>query len=256
MDEKEKLSNNAKSTPNKKLYIILLVIALSIIAISIFISKEWTLFTIVSGIGCGGVASVIVAWLIDEANYNRDKQRSTRNKEIIFQRLEDVFDHDLQIIISDAIKRSSGENEDSEITWIEWIKFACQTAKSSEDKEIKECFCCLYLLSLIDSIERQVKVFYDQTALLLELNIIDEKAVSALSSIIGTCDSLKRFNELTKEDYDSKIVFSLSSFENIYQQMESTDCFCSINHRKIRAYLYNYVKVMERLERENRLIKN
>ena len=238
MDEKEKLSNNAKSTPNKKLYIILLVIALSIIAISIFISKEWTLFTIVSGIGCGGVASIIVAWLIDEANYNRDKQRSTRNKEIIFQRLEDVFDHDLQI------------------TWIEWIKFACQTAKSSEDKEIKECFCCLYLLSLIDSIERQVKVFYDQTALLLELNIIDKKAVSALSSIIGTCDSLKRFNELTKEDYDSKIVFSLSSFENIYQQMESTDCFCSINHRKIRAYLYNYVKVMERLERENRLIKN
>ncbi len=55
-------------TPNRALYAVLLIISLLIIVCSAFLPQQCILFTIVSGIGCGGFSSTLIAWLIDEAN--------------------------------------------------------------------------------------------------------------------------------------------------------------------------------------------
>ena len=60
--------NTSPFTPNRRLYVILLICSLLIICSCVFIPQQCCLFTILSGIGCGGLASAVIAWLIDEAN--------------------------------------------------------------------------------------------------------------------------------------------------------------------------------------------
>ena len=64
--------------PNKKLYIVLLLIfALIALASIAFVSIASKWFSIIAGVGSGGITSVVVAWLIDSATCkaNSEKQK-------------------------------------------------------------------------------------------------------------------------------------------------------------------------------------
>jgi len=65
---------------NHRLYIGLLILSCCIVAISFAFPKDSRWFTVVSGLGCGAFASVLVAWLIE---YSNCKHRNKRNSEIV-----------------------------------------------------------------------------------------------------------------------------------------------------------------------------
>lgn len=61
--------------PNTSLYLKLLITSLIITITPLFLNLENNVFSIFIGIGCGGVASVIVAWLIDVATCKDKSER-------------------------------------------------------------------------------------------------------------------------------------------------------------------------------------
>ena len=63
--------------PNWRLYIILSILFSVLTIVSFFFeNNRW--FTILTGIGCGGIASVIVAFLVDLANCRERKQKQAK----------------------------------------------------------------------------------------------------------------------------------------------------------------------------------
>ena len=68
---------------NKKVYIITIVISILIMIPSVFCSNSIT--TLLSGIGCSGIAAAIMAIFLDWTNDKREKQKTKSAKNIYFK---------------------------------------------------------------------------------------------------------------------------------------------------------------------------
>ena len=62
-------------SPNVKLYSRIFCWSALITVCAVFFPASSRWFTVIAGIGCGGIASTIVAWLIESANYYEKEER-------------------------------------------------------------------------------------------------------------------------------------------------------------------------------------
>lgn len=95
---------------NKTLYIPLLLIAIVMTLSFLLIDYSSKCFTITSGIGCGGIASVIVAWLIDVANCRQQNKQNDDFLEHVFDNFDMYVKNELQTIISYCAKYDNDIN--------------------------------------------------------------------------------------------------------------------------------------------------
>ena len=157
------------------------------------------MFTIATGLSCGCVASVLVAWLIDEANCKRDAQEADNNYRIIFKRLYFVFDADLQIVIHEAARFI---RDDTPRKWDDWI--ACAYHQIETDPSVIPDY-NRYLMQFFDEIAEQVIMILGQEAVLLQTGIICEKDIQALRGIFSFCElSRSVFRSKSTEEFVSK----------------------------------------------------
>ncbi len=97
--------------PFTRLYLCLFLLSIAFIAISFFIQEANRWFTIVAGFGCSGIASVIVAWLIERANcYNKEKT-NTGMLDNFFER----FDLEVKLALSILLEGYAKRKEDIDI---------------------------------------------------------------------------------------------------------------------------------------------
>ena len=172
--------------PNREFYFWLFICAGVLMFLCLDIPKEKDrLFTITTGLSCGGVASVLVAWLIDEANCQRDTQKATANNEAMFHSLFLTFDSSLQILAFEVAKVL---HDDSPRKWHEWADLAYKHEKRTPDMT---CNVVRGLQVFFDEIAEQVVSVIGQEAVLLESGIICEEDVRALSMIMSICDSTR-----------------------------------------------------------------
>ena len=190
--------------PNRVLYIVLLLSSLLIIVCSAFIPQQCIIFTIVSGIGCGGFSSTIIAWLIDEANAKMAFQKARNNRQILFKKLSDCFDHGLQILIFNVetyVKDTKARK------WYEWIDVAHEVIKTSPS------FAKDYLVSLRVFIGNVSESMYDiqsQSALMLEYGIIDKTDIEALKVIITICELVEKNYQSEKDE--NKLIENITMY--------------------------------------------
>lgn len=97
--------------PDKRLYLLLLAGSVIFIGASFLILTNNKWFTIIAGIGCSGIASVIVAWLIDHANC---VQKEKANEELL-NYMFTVFDAEVQNALRLLLETYSGRNEEIDI---------------------------------------------------------------------------------------------------------------------------------------------
>lgn len=71
--------NETMKKPNWRLYVLLSAVFLIVTLIALLVDNTDNWFTVLTGIGCGGIASVIVAWLVDLANC---KEQNIKQKKI------------------------------------------------------------------------------------------------------------------------------------------------------------------------------
>lgn len=190
MNEKKQVVNQFK--PNRKLYIWMLSISMMITLCSMFIPQDERCFVIITGVGCGAIASFFVAWLIDEANCKRDSERVIYNQELLLQRLFSVFDNGLQILI---IKTKDMVQDSVSQKWYEWVDAADQVTNSNP--EFTDTFIrCMRVF--FDDIAEPAYYLESQAAFMLEHGLLVGEDIDSLSSILVLCDLVNL--ELNKSD--------------------------------------------------------
>lgn len=127
-----------KYKPNTKLYFILLgsSFAIAFLSLLIPINSKW--FTIVAGISCGGIASVIVAWILDTASCKEKNERSNNTFSMLNSSLLCVA-YSFASIYQRATKMKA-PNTTEKHTWIEWeralISYLKKTPEESMPKDL------------------------------------------------------------------------------------------------------------------------
>lgn len=171
---------------DRKLYCTLLCVSIFITIVCFAIPQSSRLFAIGTGIGCGGVASTIVAWLIDEANSRRTLKRIKDNRDILFHRLFLSFDNGLQLLI---IAFWGDAQDDIERNWFEWTEAAYEI--QNNDPELCKDY-MLFIGMLFDEVSEQAFGIESQTAGMLEYGLIEREDVEALSLIRSSCEYARR----------------------------------------------------------------
>ena len=228
--KKPEKSESREFAPNTKLYSGLLIGAFFLTFISLLFDDKKTLFTVWTSISCGGIASIVVAWLIDDANCRQATMKATKNREILLANLYRDFENGLQLLIFECTKMNRCADSKK---WFEWIECAYEQA---DDDPKKISFFNRSLAVFLDDIAEQVFAIKGQEAILLGSGIICEEDIDALSSILKICDVSKMgFSEVSAKE----------CFQNyqtycglIRRFIDYAPSLCKINSTMIEPMLY------------------
>ena len=182
--------------PNNKLYLGLLLAAIALTCASLLFQERQAVFTIWTSITCGGIASIIVAWLIEVANCRHLTKKAVEHREALLSNLFHVFDNNLQLLVFESAEIDHCTDSKK---WYEWIENVDKQAMN--DPALIPTFIRI-LMVFFDDLAEQVYAVKNQEAVLLESKIIIQEDIQALSTILNTCDTAKALFR-SKENDDS-----------------------------------------------------
>ena len=178
----EKRNHSKHNGLDRKLYFCLLCVSVFITIACFVIPQNSRLFAIGTGIGCGGVASTIVAWLIDEANSRRALKRIKENRDVLINKFFMSFDNGLQLLI---IAFGGYVQNGIERNWFDWTETAYEIQKNNPElcKDYRS-----FIGMLFDEVLEQVLEIESQTAGMLEYGLIEKEDIETLSLIQSSCE--------------------------------------------------------------------
>ena len=115
--------NERHYKPDKKLYILLLTGSAIFIAASFLIAENNRWFTIIIGLGCSGIASVIVAWLLDQADCVHKETSNNYILDNLFGHFDSTVQYELNCLLEICAKQNSEIDVDKEYTIQELYNF-------------------------------------------------------------------------------------------------------------------------------------
>lgn len=181
--------------PNNRLYFGLLVGAIVLTSISLLFQRCQAVFTIWTSITCGGIASIIVAWRIEVANFQLQNQKAVEHREALLSNLFHVFDHGLQLL---AFESAENDQCTDSKKWYEWVENVENQAMN--DPALIPTFIRI-LMVFFDDLAERVFAVKNEEAVLLESEIICPKDIQALSTILNICDTARAtFRSKDNED--------------------------------------------------------
>lgn len=250
--KRKKTQETVKSksvSPNNKLYIALLLVAIALTIPSISISSCNTAFTIWSSITCGGIASIVVAWLIDIANCKITNKKALENRETLFANLYRTFDTGIQLLVLECAEIDCCRDSKK---WFEWIELAKKQA--TNDATLIPSY-IRPLMVFFDDIAEQVFAIKSQEATLLETGIICQEDIQSLSTILGVCDISRTTLQSKDSDYDrfQKLITYCRLLQNLIDYAPSLR---RINKMKIDPKLYNMCLEAEETKQASEINQN
>lgn len=195
--------------PNNKLYLWLLFGAAALTGLSLLVQQCDTAFTIWTSITCGGIVSIVVAWLIDAANCKQLNKKAVEHRKTLLSNLYHVFDNGLQLLILESAEKDHYTDSKK---WYEWIETVDKQAMN-DPALIPTCI--QYLMVFFDDLAEQVFAAKSQEAMLLESGIICQEDIPALSTIQSICD-------LARSTYRSK--------DSDYKCFQQFSTYCGLIH--------------------------
>ena len=196
-------------TPNSKLYSGLLLGAIVLTCISLLFQSYQAVFTIWTSITCGGIASIVVAWLIDAANCRQLTKKTFEDREALLSNFFHVFDYDLQVLVFESAEIDHCTDSKK---WYEWIENV--ENQTMNDPALIPTFIRI-LMVFFDELSEQAFAVKSQEAMLLESGIICQEDIQALSTILSMCD-------LARATYRSK--------DNDYKCFQQFSTYCGLIH--------------------------
>ena len=230
--------NNKRFAPNRKLYFILICLSIIITVMFALVPQESCLFTIGIGIGCGGIASTVVAWLIDEANSKRELDRVRSNREALLNKIFLSFSNGLQNII---VIIEEDHEEKTTKKWFEWVDEAYFMARRNPTvyKTINTLMEELYT-----NLGEQMKTLEAQFIIILEHGLFSEDDIRAIDTIISICSCpVKDIFPLLNEQQLSEKILLYS--EVIKTLITSSSNLVGLNEKEVEPTIYNILKKSE-----------
>lgn len=192
--------------PNIVLYLLLLVAAIIVILLSLAIPTECPWFTIVTGIGCGMLASVIVAWLIDIVNCKKQADDVKRKQDLIFNEYKSSIER-LRLRIAHTAKLRA--KDDGEHTLCEWLKILLDINlySNNENPESSRASTYQMIVNQLDMLLPSLESLKKQYPLLVEADVVnDSKFYACIDVQISACEEAKKFCESPKARIDCEYI--------------------------------------------------
>lgn len=146
------------------LYVVLLLISLAITALTFFIENpSWS--TVVASVGVGGIASVIVTWLLD---YRKTKIQAIENKarhEELMRQFIRIYRRLMSCVASKCHGLCDKDEKHSFHFWIQLLSSKVDSLPKEGQHSTKNR--CAHILSSVESLQRQIEIFQSQSATLI-----------------------------------------------------------------------------------------
>lgn len=189
---------------NHKLYGILLLIAclffvcpLIILICNLDNSSVIAIASCVTGVGGGGIASVVVAWLIDMGNCAKSNKELQNTKMMILQQL--LFE---AICFCSALETATYMENKEKLTWKEWAAILFAQLEADGMTADKRDF----LASKVEFLLKELNKIVENKVLYLSLNVLSDEEFIAAMSARTTVDLI--FSELNRDDLHFELLDS------------------------------------------------
>lgn len=171
--------------PNHGLYGLLLAAAVVIALLAALIPQSNPLFSILIGVGSGGIASVIVAWLIDNSTCKQNNKKAEDTQKLIFSPIRSSIESAIEFFALQCIHSGNIQDFNCKKTWLDWMREACTAAKN--DQEDLRLF-CIQCCVLADDIKQKASIINSQTASLFDSYAINEEDQKCISIVMNVCE--------------------------------------------------------------------
>lgn len=165
-----------KQRVNWILYLVLGFASITIVAFSLKIKENAEWFTIVSGIGCGAFASVIIAFLIEVSNVAHVNRKNGAIFESYFAKLYFTFANLLFSLVTACDKEK--RNDIGELFWFDWLERVIK-----EQIETPKLSAKGFLVEKLQDTEKELKKIGESKLLLLGQDLMDDTEFLALTNI-------------------------------------------------------------------------
>lgn len=177
--------------PNRGLYFPLLIISISLTVYAAHIKMDNPWFTVLTGIGCGGITSVIIAWLVDAANCREKAQRGSDIIGKVWASLCFILTAFPQMYI----KMSTNlDHEDEKHTWIGWKDLLVTELNKTPEGSIQESVKYTFNAST-DMFVSEALYIMKQRSQLIADGLITERWVHSLEDIVQEISLCKTMME-------------------------------------------------------------
>lgn len=214
--------------PNHILYVCLLLLFLAISLTSLMICMVSPWFTLVAGLGCGGFASVLVAWMVDAATCKANNKKAVLYQQEIFSELISSFETGIQPFIFECELLDENCKHQPK-TWKEWLEFSYSICQD------KNAFVIKYLVFERD-ISEKIKILVYQRAQLRHDGIIDESDCKAIAYIQSWCSLIETEYE-TFGSSDAFLSNFLTQTKALYLYLDKSPAMKQINDVSIKSLL-------------------
>lgn len=171
--------------PNHTLYGALMVAAVVITVIAALIPGDSPLSSIMLGIGSGGIASVVVAWLIDISTCKQNNKKAEDTQRLVFSPIRSSIESAIEFFALQCIHSGNIQDFNCKKTWLDWMREACTAAK--KDQEDLRLF-CIQCCVLADDIKQKASIINFQTASLFDSYAINEEDQKCISIVMNVCE--------------------------------------------------------------------
>lgn len=215
---------------NHILYIFLLLLFLVISLASLLICMDSPWFTLVAGLGCGGFASVLIAWFIDVVTCRANNKKAKFYQQVIFSELISSFETGVQpfILLCEDLDESS-KNQSK--TWNEWIDFVYKISQRQNYVSFIS-----YFMVFEQDIFKNIKILDSQKPYLLQNGIIDENDSEAISGILSLCSCINSEHTLLGNS-DAFFKTLIRDTKVLYHYLDKSSVMKQINEIKIKSVL-------------------
>ena len=190
-----------------RLYLSILLLSLSLTMLSLIIPMTSPLFTVVTGIGCGGVASVIVAWLIEVENCREKGEKSKAIYGIPWASLT-LFVYSYATMYQELYgERLNIDSEKPKHTWIEWKDMLVSALNETPDDDASEKLRRLFDLSSKEAVE-QIRFISHHRSQLMADGLLSAEMFQSLHNI---CQEIELCETMIKHGTCKDIAYFLTS---------------------------------------------
>ena len=149
--------------PAHVIYASLFIISVGITTLSQF-SNDNFLYTVLLSIGCGGIASVSIAWLIDIRNYRQTKKENACKFSLVMDEYVQLYRRLLFVTVNECHGLYHGKEERS---FKEWLEVLCDETRYSPHSTPTMARRCECLSGTVRAIQEFLERFHSQSAVLI-----------------------------------------------------------------------------------------
>ena len=229
-DNPKNHTGDDKSMPNKPLYLFLFGASILICLLSLFIRSSVPVFTIMSGVGCGGATSTLVAYLIERANWKASLLKLEKDRSIILNDFLIAFDTGCDGVKWLCYSENSETDPSAKKTWLEWFETAY--AHLNGNTLFMRQFSSAHNV-FFDNLNTKANVLKSQESVLLERGVIsadDAKALSYIITLYTYVDNRRFFMKQVVSNEELGIM--IGNCRILYNILEKSEVLQTVNTMK------------------------